>query len=83
MITRLAEYAGEPVVWLAATQLGSDYSSTQAKKVVAEWVEYFSSGPSPIRELRLVTRTPSRLFNALRQQSQAWAAAELGAGRGR
>ena len=69
-ITRLGEYAGEPVVRLAATQRGSDYSSTQARKVVTEWVEYFSSGPSPIQELRLVTRTPSRLFNALRQQSQ-------------
>ena len=69
-ITRLAEYTGEPVVRLAATQLGSAYSSTEAKRVVAEWVEYFSSGPSPIRELRFVTHTPQRLFNALRQQSQ-------------
>jgi hypothetical protein len=70
LITRLAEYSGEPSVRLKATQLGTDYSPTQARKVVAEWVEYFGSGPSPIQELRLVTRTPKRLFDALAGQTQ-------------
>lgn len=69
-ITRLNEYAGEAVVRLRATQLGDDYSSRQAKNVVTEWVDYFSSGISPIQELNLVSRTPRRLFDALRQQSQ-------------
>lgn len=69
-ITRVSEYGGEPAVSLAATQLGSAYSANEAKKVVTEWVQFFSSGPSPIEELRLVTRTPQRLFNSLQQQSQ-------------
>jgi hypothetical protein len=69
-ITRLAEYSGEPSVRLKATQLGIDYSPAQARKVVGEWVEYFGSGPSPIQELRLVTRTPKRLFDALAGQTQ-------------
>jgi hypothetical protein len=69
-ITRLAEYSGEPSVRLHATQLGTDYSPTQARKVVAEWAEYFASGPSPIQELRLVTRTPKRLFDSLAGQTQ-------------
>jgi hypothetical protein len=33
-------------------------------------VDYFSAGPSPIQELTFVTRTPKRLFEALRGQPQ-------------
>ncbi|WP_380159616.1 hypothetical protein [Kineococcus sp. R86509] len=69
-ITRLSDYSGERLVRLAATQLGNAYSASAARKVVTEWVEYFSSGPSPIEELHLVTRTPRRLFTALQGQSQ-------------
>jgi hypothetical protein len=69
-ITRLDEYAGESAVVLLATQLGLDYSPTQAKRVVAEWVEFLSAGPSPIEELRFVSRTPKRMFEALRGQTQ-------------
>lgn len=69
-ITRLSEYAGEAQVVLAVTQLDGECSSSQARRVVAEWVEYLSAGPSPIQELRFVTRTPKRLFEALRGQPQ-------------
>lgn len=69
-ITRLDEYTGQAEVLLAATQLGLDYSPTQARRVISEWVAFFSSGPSPIRELHFVSRTPHRLFNALRGQAQ-------------
>lgn len=69
-ITRLSEYAGEARVVLAATQLDGECSTTEARRVVAEWVEYLAAGPSPIQELTFVTRTPKRLFEALRGQTQ-------------
>jgi hypothetical protein len=37
---------------------------------VAEWVEFLASGPSPIDDLRFVSRTPRRLFDALAGQRQ-------------
>ncbi len=69
-ITRLSQYAGEPRVVLAATQLDGQCSATEARRIVAEWAEYLSAGPSPIQKLTFVTRTPKRLFDALRGQSQ-------------
>lgn len=69
-ITRLAEYRGEAHVVVEATQLGSDYSQSQARRIVDEWAAFFASGPSPIRDLRFVSRTPKRLFEALRGQTQ-------------
>ncbi|SHG23405.1 hypothetical protein SAMN05444351_1901 [Geodermatophilus nigrescens] len=69
-ITRLDEYQGEAQVVVAATQLGTEYSQSQARRIVDEWAEFFSSGPSPIRALRFVSRTPRRLFEALRGQTQ-------------
>ncbi len=69
-ITRVSEYVGEARVILAATQLDGECSATEARRVVAEWVDYFSAGPSPIQELTFVTRTPKRLFEALRGQPQ-------------
>jgi hypothetical protein len=69
-ITRLAEYWGEAQVVVEATQLGSDYSQSQARRIVDEWAEFFVSAPSPIRDLRFVSRTPKRLFEALRGQTQ-------------
>lgn len=68
--TRLDEYSGQAKVVLAVTQLAPEYSPSQAKRILGEWVEFFSSGPSPIEDLRLVTRTPKRLFEALRSQTQ-------------
>lgn len=69
-LTRVSEYEGQAAVRIRATQLGTDYTDAQAKRVVTEWEEFFSSGPSPIRELEFVTRTPKRLFEALRSQTQ-------------
>jgi hypothetical protein len=69
-IRRLGEYEGEAAVVIAATQLGTGCTATEARRIVKEWEEFFASGPSPIRELRFVTRTPRRLFEALRGQSQ-------------
>lgn len=70
MITTVAEYQGQSEVVISATQLGTDYSNSQARRVVKEWEDFFSSGPSPIRDLQFVTRTPKRLFEALRAQTQ-------------
>jgi hypothetical protein len=69
-ITRVDEYDGREEVWIAATQLGTDYSASLARKVVDEWVEFFRAGPSPIRELHFTSRTPARLFDALTHQVQ-------------
>ncbi|GGB91424.1 hypothetical protein [Cellulomonas carbonis] len=69
-VTSVREYQGEPVIAVAATQLHARHTRTQATKIVDEWVEFFSAGPSPITELHFVTRTPKRLFAALAGQTQ-------------
>jgi hypothetical protein len=69
-VTQVSEYEGQPAVRIAATQLGSAYTDAHAKRIVKEWVEFFAEGPSPIRELEFVSRTPRRLFEALRGQTQ-------------
>ena len=70
VIKTVAEYAGQSAIRVAATQLGPRYSSSEAKRIVAEWVEFFASAPSPIQDLALVSRTPRRLFEALAGQRQ-------------
>lgn len=69
-VTRVSEYEGQVAVRISATQLGTGYTDAQAKRVVKEWEEFLSAGPSPIRELEFVTRTPKRLFQALHAQTQ-------------
>ena len=69
-ITTVAEYIGQSAIRVAATQLGPRYSSSEAKRILAEWVEFFASGPSAIQDLELVSRTPRRLFEALAAQRQ-------------
>lgn len=69
-VTRLSEYEGQVAVRIWATQLDSAYTAAQAKRVVSEWEEFFSVGPSSIRELEFVSRTPKRLFAALGGQTQ-------------
>ena len=64
------EYQGESSVALAATQLGSAYSETRKRRIVDEWVDFFESGPTPIRTLHFLTRTPKRLFTSLAAQSE-------------
>jgi hypothetical protein len=70
LITTVAEYAGQSAIRLSATQLSPRYSSSDARRIVAEWVEFLAAGPSPIRDLRFVSRTPGRLFDALAGQKQ-------------
>jgi len=70
IITTVAEYAGQSTIRVSATQLGPRYSSSDAKRIVAEWVEFLAAGPSPIRDLQFVSRTPRRLFDALAGQQQ-------------
>jgi hypothetical protein len=70
VITSVDQYTGQPSVRIAATQLAPEFSRSAATRIVGEWVEFFSSGTSPIRELEFVSRTPNRLFEALAAQSQ-------------
>lgn len=69
-VVEVREYGGEACVTLAATQLGSKYSDSRKRQIVDEWVEFFAAGPTPIRSLQFITRTPKRLFAALSQQTQ-------------
>jgi hypothetical protein len=69
-VVEVREYEGESSIALAATQLGSAYSETRKRQIVDEWVDFFRAGPTPIRSLHLLTRTPQRLFAALSAQSQ-------------
>ncbi|MCU1421222.1 MAG: hypothetical protein JWN36_873 [Microbacteriaceae bacterium] len=62
------EYSGERVVAVSATQLAVPQS--RANRVVEGWVELFQSGPTPIAELTFSSRTPARLFDSLRSQTQ-------------
>ena len=69
-LTEVAEYAGQKTVVVSCTQLGTRYTAAQARRVVDGWVELFSSGPSAIHDLQFTTRTPKRLFESLRGQTQ-------------
>jgi hypothetical protein len=69
-ITTVAEWDGRPEVWVSATQLGAAYTATDARRIVAEWCEFFSAGPSAITHLAFTSRTPKRLFESLRGQTQ-------------
>lgn len=69
-LVEVGEYSGERMVTIRATQLGSDYSERRKHEVVDGWVDFFRSGPTPIRSLRFTTRTPKRLFDSLSGQHQ-------------
>jgi hypothetical protein len=69
------EYHGGPAVRISATQLGSEYSMRQARKIVDAWCEFLRAGPTPISELAFATRTPKRLFASLTGQTQLTALA--------
>ena len=69
-VVEVGEYRGESSILLEATQLGLKYSETRKRQIVDEWVKFFRSGPTPIRSLHFVSRTPKRLFDALAEQSQ-------------
>jgi hypothetical protein len=69
-ITTVDEYDGGTSARVRATQLPSSFSASAARRVVDQWVDFLSSGPSPIAELEFCSRTPKRLFAALAGQSQ-------------
>lgn len=69
-LVSVSEYEGQAAVTIAATQLGTKYTATQAARIVSDWVEFFSGGATPITELHFRTRTPRRLFAALESQVQ-------------
>jgi len=69
-ITRVEDYQGQSAVVIWATQLPSEYSAGQARKIVQEWCDFFASGPTPIEGLEFVSRTPKRLFESLSGQTQ-------------
>lgn len=66
----MAEYGGQSSVTVVATGLGSRWSERRRREILAEWIEFFRSGPSPISSLVLWCRTPKRLFDALGGQTQ-------------
>ena len=69
-IVTVAEYDGQAEVRIRATELGTNYTTTAARRVVDDWVAFFSRGSSPILRLELTTRTPRRLFESLAEQRQ-------------
>jgi hypothetical protein len=70
VITSVDEYRGERVIAIAATQLDAQYSRAQATRIVAQWIDLLSAGPTQISELHFVSRTPKRLYAALAGQTQ-------------
>jgi hypothetical protein len=69
-VTTVSDYAGTSMLRVAATQLGAEYSASQAKRIVNEWCDFFAAGPTPISGLAFTSRTPRRLFASLRGQTQ-------------
>lgn len=69
-LERPTDYRGEEAIRVSATQ-DDDLTATQARKLVAEWMEFFASGPLTFTHLGFVTRTPRRLFETLSQQTQS------------
>jgi ribosome modulation factor len=67
-LVEAGEYAGEDAIAVSATQL--NVSSSQAKRVVDGWIELLASGPTLLRSIQFTSRTPARLFEALRGQTQ-------------
>lgn len=70
MITSVDEYTGEAAIRIRATQLGDEVFASRARKIVDEWCAFFASGSSPIEDLEFVSRTPARLFESLRGQTE-------------
>lgn len=68
-LKRPSDYNGEEAIYVEATQ-SDDLTATQMKKLVQAWMEFFESGPSPVKSLEFITRTPRRLFETLTHQTQ-------------
>jgi hypothetical protein len=69
VLTEASEYQGQTAISVRCTQLGTEYSSSRARRIVDEWVELLST-PTPVTDLQFTTRTPRRLFAALAGQPQ-------------
>ncbi len=69
-MTTVSEYGGETRIAVSATQLSADFTTAAAARIVRDWVDFFAAGPTAIRELRFLSRTPKRLFEALGAQTQ-------------
>lgn len=69
-ITRVGDYDGGDAAIVAATQLESPLvTRSSARRIFDEWQEFFRA-PTPIRHLRLASRVPQELLDALAGQSQ-------------
>ena len=69
-LVEAGEYRGQRAVRVACTQLGTAYTSSKARRIVDDWVDLLSAGPTELTDLEFVTRTPKRLFMALSGQQQ-------------
>lgn len=69
MLTEVSEYKGQRAIAVSCTQLGTEFTSSRARRVVEEWIELLSSR-TPLTDLEFTTRTPKRLFAALAGQPQ-------------
>ena len=69
VLREASEYRGEAAIAVACTQLGPEYTSREAKRVLDEWIELLRA-PTPLTDLQFTSRTPSRLFAALSGQPQ-------------
>ena len=70
-IWRPSHFGGEKVLGVTATQLdGTGLGPAERKRVLAEWIEFFRSAETDIRELQLVSRVPQELLDSLAGQPQ-------------
>lgn len=68
-LTSPTEYAGQACVAVQASAVPG-LTPTQNARLVDEWCDFFSAGPTGIRDLSFPMRMPKRLFAALASQTQ-------------
>jgi hypothetical protein len=69
ILTEASEYTGQQTIAVACTQLGTEFTSSRARRVVDEWIDLLGSR-TRLSDLQFTTRTPRRLFAALAGQPQ-------------
>lgn len=71
-LARASDYAGQGAVSMAAAELPATSSRgrTSKQKVTAEWVDFFTSGPSDIATLVIHSRVTQPLADSLSAQTQ-------------
>ena len=71
VIWKPSQYAGQPVVAVAATQLDDKgLNASERRRVLAEWIEFFRTARTTIAELQLVSRVPQELLDSVAGQPQ-------------